>query len=289
MDAFYSFPFQISDHWSKNIDTGIRAFRDKFQDFFSVITQGINGFVSSIAWLLKILPWFVLVLIVFFLGWRCMKKISSGILYAGVLCIIGFLGLWDFMNDTLAIVIASVMISVLFGFPIGILLSSSDKLSKILRPVLDTMQTMPTFVYLIPTALLFGLGKTPAVIASVIYAVVPIIRLTNLGIRQVNPEIVEAAKAFGSTRLQSLIKVQIPLAFPTILAGVNQTLMMAMAMVTTSSMIGASGLGMEVLLSVNRMEVGRGIFAGGAVVILAVIMDRLTQGWFKDVGVKKDV
>ena len=147
---------------------------------------------------------------------------------------------------------------------------------------------MPIFIYLIPAVLLFGLGKVPGVIATVIYAIVPIIRLTNLGIRQVDKEVVEAAKAFGSTRLQSLIKVQIPQAFPKIMAGVNQTLMMAMAMVVTTSMIGVAGLGLEVLYSVNRIQVGRGLVSGLAVVIVAILLDRVSQNWQKTSSKKGD-
>ena len=281
MNQLSQFPLQIPGNWAQQIDASLRAFREQASESLALISKIIGGLVSGILWLLQLLPWFFLVALVFFLGWRCSRKVTTGLLYAGSLCIIGCLGLWEMMYETLAIVTASVLFSILLGFPIGVLISGSDRGSKILRPVLDTMQTMPIFVYLIPAALFFGLGKTPAVIASVIYSVVPTIRLTNLGIRQVDKEVMEAAKAFGSTRLQTLMKVQIPLAFTTILTGFNQTLMMSMAMVTTSSMIGASGLGMEVLISVNRMEIGRGLFAGSAVVILAVIMDRLTQGWFK--------
>ena len=185
------------------------------------------------------------------------------------------------MNETLAIVLASVVISLLLGLPIGILISSSRRANNIMRPILDTMQTMPVFVYLIPAILFFGLGKAPAVIATTIYAIVPVIRLTSHGIQQVDAEVVEAARSFGSTRWQTLYKVQIPQALPTIMTGVNQTLMMAMAMVVTCSMIGASGLGMEVLVSVNRIEIGRGIIAGTAVVIVAIVMDRITQGLAK--------
>ena len=181
---------------------------------------------------------------------------------------------------TLSIVLASVVLALLLGLPIGILISNSPRANRIVRPILDTMQTMPVFVYLIPALLLFGLGNASAVIATVIYAIVPVIRLTSLGIRQVDKEVVEAARSFGSTRWQTLFKVQIPQAIPTILTGVNQTLMMAMAMVVTCSMIGGRGLGMEVLNAVNRTEIGRGLIAGGCVVILAVVIDRLTQGWF---------
>ena len=183
------------------------------------------------------------------------------------------------MELTLSIVIASVIIALIIGLPVGILLSGSDRANRIVRPILDTMQTMPVFVYLIPALLLFGTGNASAVIATVIYAVVPVIRLTSLGIRQVDKEVVEAAKAFGSTKPQALFKVQIPQALPTIMTGVNQTLMMAMAMVVTTSMIGARGLGMEVLEAVNRIEIGRGLVAGASVVILAIILDRLTQSW----------
>jgi ABC-type proline/glycine betaine transport system permease subunit len=181
------------------------------------------------------------------------------------------------MLITLSIVLTAVFLSLLLGFPLGILMSFSDRANKILHPILDTMQTMPVFVYLIPAVMFFGLGKAPAVLATTIYAIVPIIRLTNLGIRQVDREVVEAARAFGSTNLQTMIKVQIPQAKATIMAGINQTLMMAMAMVVTCSMIGASGLGMEVLISVNRIEMGRGLVSGMAVVIVAIILDRLSQ------------
>jgi glycine betaine/proline transport system permease protein/glycine betaine/proline transport system substrate-binding protein len=192
------------------------------------------------------------------------------------------------MNETLSIIIASVIVSLILGFPIGIWLSTSDRLDRLVRPILDTMQTMPVFVYLIPAMMFFGLGKPPAVIATTVYAVVPMIRLTNHGIRQIDKEVVEAALAFGSTKMQSLIKVQIPQALPTIMEGVNQTLMMAMSMVVTTSMIGASGLGMEVLIAVNRVEIGRGLIYGSAVVVLAIILDRITQGMVKRSEVKND-
>lgn len=191
------------------------------------------------------------------------------------------------MNDTLSIVLAAVFISLLLGFPIGILISGNERINSFVRPILDTMQTMPVFVYLIPAVLFFGLGKAPAVIATTIYAIVPVIRLTSHGIRQVDKEVVEAARAFGSTKFQALWKVQIPQALPTIMTGVNQTLMMAMAMVVTCSMIGASGLGMEVLIGVNRIEIGRGLVAGTAVVIVAILMDRITQAWINRSEVKK--
>ena len=243
------------------------------------------NFINSI---LNYIPWFILVILVVIVAWRISGKINKGILYGAMLVLIGALGLWSLMYETLSIILASVIISLIFGFPIGILLSTSDRLDRLVRPILDTMQTMPVFVYLIPAMMFFGLGKPPAVIATTVYAVVPMIRLTNHGIRQIDHEVVEASLAFGSTKMQSLIKVQIPQALPTIMTGVNQTLMMAMSMVVTTSMIGASGLGMEVLLAVNRIEMGRGLVSGTAVVIIAVILDRLTQGLVQRSEVKTD-
>jgi ABC-type proline/glycine betaine transport system permease subunit len=277
----YKFPFQI-DIDVEAIDKAVREFAITFDVVLKMIRNGLNGLLNSIQALLTFIPWWVLVLLVVFLGFKQTGKIKTGIVYGLMLTVIGIVGLWGLMLTTLSIVIASVALSVLLGFPIGILISTSDRANRWVRPILDTMQTMPVFVYLIPAVLLFGLGKTPAVIATTIYAIVPIIRLTNLGIRQVDTEVVEAAKAFGSTKTQAMMKVQIPQAWPTIMAGVNQTLMMAMAMVVTASMIGAAGLGMEVLISVNRVEVGRGLVSGTAVVLLAILLDRLSQGWTKE-------
>lgn len=277
----YDFPFQIKID-VEAIDSAVRNFAITFDVVLKMMRNGLNGLLNSIQSLLTVIPWWVLVLFVVFLGFKQTGKIKTGIVYGLMLSVIGVVGLWGLMLTTLSIVIASVALSVFMGFPIGILISTSDRANRWVRPVLDTMQTMPVFVYLIPAVLLFGLGKTPAVIATTIYAIVPIIRLTNLGIRQVDAEVVEAAKAFGSTKTQAMMKVQIPQAWPTIMAGVNQTLMMAMAMVVTASMIGAAGLGMEVLISVNRVEVGRGLVSGTAVVLLAILLDRLSQGWTKE-------
>lgn len=280
MNWIYEFPFQLTIDTSA-IDKGVRSFALTFDSVLRVIRQGLTNTLLTIYDLLTFIPWWVLVLLVIGLYFKQSKKIGMSLLYGGLLSLIGFTGLWTLMISTLSIVITAVILSVMLGFPFGLLLSLSERANKIMRPVLDTMQTMPVFVYLIPAMLLFGLGRVPAVMATVIYAIVPIIRLTNLGIRQVNPEIVEASRSFGATTIQTLIKVQIPQAFTTIMAGLNQTLMMAMAMVVTASMIGAPGLGMEVLISVNRIEVGRGLVSGTAIVIVAIILDRLSQGWVK--------
>ena len=286
MNWMTKFPFQM-DLDVAAIDSAIKRFSVQFSGFFGVIKNILNGLINTILTVLNFTPWWLLIALVFVAGWRLTGRLNKGIIYSIMLSLIGVVGLWDLMNETLSIVLAAVFISLMIGFPVGIFISRNDSIDSFARPALDTMQTMPVFVYLIPAVLFFGLGRAPAVIATSIYAVVPMIRLTSHGIRQVDTEVVEAARAFGSTRFQALWKVQIPQALPTIMAGVNQTLMMAMAMVVTCSMIGASGLGMEVLTGVNRIEIGRGLIAGTAVVIVAVLMDRITQGWIKRSEVNK--
>ncbi len=280
-DADASFPLKFGtklfgDNFGK-IDNLFNKVDDNFGIVFDFIKNFLNGFIAIIYKVLEIIPWWLFVGLIFLASYLMMKKLSTSILFSLMIMFIGFVGLWDLMNKTLAIVIVSVLICILLGFPIGIFTASNSRASVIIRPILDTMQTMPIFVYLIPAIIFFGIGEAPAVIATVIYAIVPIIRLTEHGIRTVSKEVVEASRAFGASYFQTLFKVRIPQALPTIMTGVNQTLMMAMAMVVTCSMIGAAGLGMEVLYSVNRIEVGRGLISGTAVVILAIVLDRLTQ------------
>jgi glycine betaine/proline transport system substrate-binding protein len=287
MDWLYNFPFQLPINLGA-VDDVVRAFSIKYASFFDVIRNTLAFLVNVIFYALNKIPWFIIILLVFVAGWRLSGRINNGLLYSVLLLFVGSVGFWNLMNETLSIIIASVIISLLLGFPLGILVSASDRADAIIRPLLDTMQTMPVFVYLIPALLFFGLGKPPAVIATTIYAIVPIIRLTNHGIRQIDEEVVEAALAFGSTSMQALIKVKIPQALPTIMTGVNQTLMMAISMVVTTSMIGATGLGMEVLIGVQRIQIGRGLLSGTAIVIIAVVLDRLTQGLVRRTEVKSD-
>lgn len=193
------------------------------------------------------------------------------------LVLIENLGYWDKTMDTLALVITSALISIVIGIPVGIISASKNSIENIFRPILDFMQTMPAFVYLIPSVIFFGLGVVPGVIASVIFAIPPTIRLTNLGIRQVPDDLVEAADAFGSTPTQKLYKLQLPLAVPTILAGINQTIMLSLSMVVIASLIGAQGVGADVYAAVSRVQSGKGFEAGITIVILAIILDRMTQ------------
>jgi len=244
--------------------------------FFDVITIGIRVPMVALEKFLWWLPWWAIIIVFAIVAWRTASWKISLLATIGLL-FIGAIGLWDATMTTLAIVVTSVAVSLLIGIPLGILASRNERYESSLRPVLDLMQTMPAFVYLIPAVFFFGLGKVPAVVATFIYAVPPCIRLTNLGIRQVSAEVVEAGKAFGCTSRQLLFKIQLPLALPSIMAGVNQTIMMALAMVVICSMIGAAGLGLEVLRGIQRLDVGYGFIAGISIVIIAIIIDRVTQ------------
>jgi len=224
------------------------------------------------------LPWWLVIVLVGLISWRVMRKWWMGLIMAGLLVLIGSFGYWKLAMMTLGLTTSAVIVSLAVGIPVGITMAKSDVVEAIIRPILDAMQTMPSFVYLIPALMLFGLGKVPALFATLIYSVPPVIRLTNVGIRQVSSNVIEAARAFGASSRQILFEVQIPLAVPSIMVGINQTTMMALAMVVIASMIGARGLGLEVLLAINRIEVGRGFEAGISIVFLAVIIDRpLTQ------------
>ncbi|SOE50569.1 L-proline glycine betaine ABC transport system permease protein ProW (TC 3.A.1.12.1) [plant metagenome] len=238
--------------------------------------------LNMLVWLEQLLrgaPWWSVVLVVVVLAWLVSRRVVFSVAMGGLLCVLGLLGLWDAGMQTLSLMLMAAGLSVVIGIPLGILMARADWLRSILLPVLDVMQTMPSFVYLIPVVMLFGLGKIPALIATVIYAVPPLIRLTDLGIRLVDREVLEASRAFGANSRQQLFGVQLPLALPNIMAGLNQTTMMALSMVVIASMIGARGLGYEVLLGINRLEVGRGVVAGLGIVVLAVLFDRITQSY----------
>ena len=244
---------------------------------FAAITKGMLGFLLAIQGFLLWVPWYIIILVVFLLG-MYVSTWKSGVIYGLMLFTIGAMGLWEEMAITLAIVITAVLISVIIGVPLGILSAYSKRASVFINPLLDAMQTMPSFVYLIPAVMFFGLGMVPAVFATIIYATPPAIRLTTLAIKGVSKEMLEAAHSFGSPPWKILLQVELPQAFPTIMTGINQTTMMAMAMVVTSSMIGAKGLGLNVLTSINRLDVAMGFEAGISIVFLAVIIDRITQG-----------
>ncbi|MFB4162511.1 ABC transporter permease [Alteribacillus sp. JSM 102045] len=264
----------------------IDAFVDwlKNGDFlFDSLTGLIKAVIEGLEATIGFLPsWILIILLTALTFWFAGRKTGLTIFIFLGLFLIDNMGYWEDMVLTLAIVISASLISVVVGVPFGIWMAKNDIVEDIIKPVLDFMQTMPAFVYLIPAVAFFGIGEVPGVVASVIFAMPPTIRLTNLGIRQVSTEAIEAADAFGSTPSQKLFKVQLPMAKVTIMAGINQTIMLALSMVVIASMIGAGGLGTAVYYAVGRNDAGGGFEAGFAIVILAIILDRLTQSLSKD-------
>jgi glycine betaine/proline transport system permease protein len=275
----FEFPEKLYIPLEKWIDTAMDWVLTNMAGIFDAIGGVILKILVIIEQALLWLPWPVVLLVIALAAWRSMGKMWHGALMAGLVFLIGVFGFWDDSMRTLAVVIASVAVSLIIGFPTGIVMARSDRVQAILQPVLDGMQTMPSFVYLIPAMMLFGLGKVPAVFATVIYAVPPVIRLTDVGIRGVPETVVEAARSFGASDRQLLFDVQLPLAFPSIMVGINQTTMMALAMVVIASMIGARGLGLEVLKAINRIEVGHGFTAGASIVFLAIVIDRISSAF----------
>lgn len=257
------------------IDWLVTTHGDAFERFGNVLL----ALLVQIEQLLRGAPWWLVVAIVGALALQATRKPLVSLALMAAMFAVGTLGLWDLAMQTLSLMLVAIAFAILIGLPMGIAMAASDRVRAVLLPLLDVMQTMPSFVYLIPALMLFGLGKVPALLATVIYAVPPLIRLTDLGIRMVDPEITEAADAFGTNRWRKLTGVQLPLALPNIMQGLNQTTMMALAMVVIASMIGARGLGEEVLLGIQRLDFGRGAEAGLCIVALAVIFDRVTQAY----------
>ncbi|MEK4850049.1 proline/glycine betaine ABC transporter permease [Paenibacillus sp. FSL H7-0756] len=251
-----------------------------FGPIFDFIHAVIGGMVSGIDAALNFLPALVLTLLIAALAYWIGKWRMALFAVVGLL-LIDNLGLWGPSMQSLALVLTASLLAVVIGVPLGVLCAQSRTFQNIATPILDFMQTMPAFVYLLPAVSFFSLGVVPGVIASIIFAIPPTIRLTNLGIRQVSPELVEAADAFGSTAGQKLFKLQLPIAMPTIMAGINQTIMLSLSMVVISSMIGAQGVGAYVYRAVSQAKTGAGFEAGIAIVIIAILLDRLTQKLFK--------
>ena len=255
-----------------------------FEAIFYITSRTINAIDGFLVWL----PWWVFIAIIIILGWY-FRSVFSGFLYGLFIFLIGTFGLWNEMMTTIAIMVVGVVIAVIIGIPTGILMAYRRGFSMTMRPLLDAMQTMPSFVYLIPAIFFFGLGNVSAIFATLIYALPPVTRLTELAIRQVDREVVESALSFGSSKGQMLRKVQLPQAMPTIMAGVNQTTMMALSMVVIASMVGAKGLGEQVLVAINRIDIGLGFEAGISIVFLAIIIDRITNGAANKLQGKKGV
>ena len=249
-----------------------------FRDFSrAYISPPVRGVMNGVQGALTAVPPGIFLVGVVLLGWWAASW--RIVVFAIVsFALIGFMGVWDQMIITLSLIVTAVFFCVVFGLPLGILSSRSDRFYAVLRPILDIMQTTPPFVYLVPAVMLFSIGNVPGLIATIVFAMPPVIRLTNLGLRQVNSDFIEAAVAFGSSKSQILWKVQFPLALPTIMAGLNQTIMLSLSMVVIAAIIGAGGLGLEVYAGLERLNIGQAFVGGIAIVLLAMVLDRVTQG-----------
>jgi glycine betaine/proline transport system permease protein len=263
----------------KNIDDGFRGIVRAYGNVIDAVVQPLQWFLNYLEWLFTNTPWFVVLLVMMAVVYAASRnlKIVAGTAISMIL--IGICGLWGDTMVTLAMVTVCTLIAIVIGLPIGILMARSDRLQSIINPILDVMQTMPSFVYRIPVVVMFGIGPGPGLIAVVIDAIPPMIRLTNLGIRLVDKEVLEAADAFGSSHRQKLFNVQIPLALPTIMAGINQTIMMSLAMVVVASMVGVGGLGKNTLQAINNQFFTVGFLNGFALVAIAIIFDRTSQAY----------
>ncbi len=267
----------------------LRKFLDNaYREFSRSYGDGVEAFFGPLlhflVWFEKLLlaaPWLFVLAVLVGIAYRVSRsiKLTAGVTLAFLL--IGYFGMWDDTMRTLSIITVATLLSIVLGVPIGIMMARSDRVQNMITPILDIMQTMPAFVYLIPVVMLLGIGKVPGVIAVVVYAIPPLIRLTNLGIRLVDRDVQEAAVAFGATPLQRLLSVQLPLAMPTIMAGINQTIMMALGMVVIASMIGVQGLGQPVLKSITNQYFTMGLLNGLAIVAIAITFDRISQAYAK--------
>lgn len=284
MDWLTNFP-HLNDEALRLVKKGLD---DAFRTFTRTYGDSIEGVFAPLQYLLikcehflTDTPWPLIISLAAGLAWLASRNLTTVAGTVVTLVAIGFLSMWDDTMKTVSMILVSTIIAIVLGAPVGIAMSRSERIQRVINPVLDVMQTMPSFVYLIPVVMLLGIGKVPGVIAVVIYAIPPMIRLTNLGIRLVDKDVLEAADAFGSSNWQKLRDVQIPLALPTIMAGVNQTIMMALAMVVIASMIGVQGLGQPVLKAINNQYFTLGLFNGLAIVGIAIIFDRISQAYGK--------
>ena len=258
------------------INQGLAWMVDHFRPFFQALRAPIDGTLSWVEQALSNTPMLAMIAFVTLLAWQFAGR-RTALLALVSLFAVAFLGVWPEAMVTLSLVLTSLFFCILTGLPLGILLAASDKAQDLSRPVLDAMQTTPAFVYLVPVVMLFGIGNVPGVIVTIIFALPPLVRLTSLGIRQVRPDLIEAARAYGASPLQMLFKVQLPLALPSIMAGINQALMLSLSMVVIASMIAVGGLGQMVLRGIGRLDMGLATVGGLGIVLLAIILDRITQ------------
>ncbi|MDD2558696.1 MAG: proline/glycine betaine ABC transporter permease [Desulfuromonas sp.] len=259
------------------IQDGIDWLVYNYREVFQMVKKPLEALLDSFVWIFTALPPIVTILVITIFAWRAAgKRIATFTLGSMLMC--GFLGMWEQTMITLAMVLSAVLICALIGIPLGVMAGRSDRFEMILRPFLDVMQTTPPFVYLVPVVMLFSIGTVSGIIATIVFALPPVVRLTSLGIRHVDVELIEAALTFGSTPMQVLRRVQLPLALPSIMAGLNQTIMMALSMVVIAALIGAGGLGEPVVQGLNTLDIGLAAVGGICIVMMAMVLDRVTQG-----------
>ncbi|MCB1383638.1 MAG: proline/glycine betaine ABC transporter permease [Notoacmeibacter sp.] len=284
MDWLTTFPHlddELLRALKKSIDSGFRDFTRAYGDTIELFFEPVKWFLIHVERFMTGMPWPLILLLIGGLVWFGSRSWKITIGSVVTLLLIGFFDMWDDTMKTISMTFVCTVLSIIIGIPIGIAMSRSNRVQAVINPILDVMQTMPSFVYLIPVVMLLGIGKVPGLLAVVIYAIPPMIRLTNLGIRLVDKDVLEAADAFGSSNWQKLKNVQMPLALPTIMAGINQTIMMALAMVVVASMIGVQGLGQPVLKAIANQYFTLGVFNGLAIVGIAIIFDRASQAFGK--------
>ncbi|MFR0692917.1 ABC transporter permease [Enterobacterales bacterium AE_CKDN230030158-1A_HGKHYDSX7] len=274
-----SFPQGLHQSIAEPVNRLVDSLVLNYGDPLRQLSDSLLQVVILLENLLRLPPWWLLLGLVGLLAWHAGRSWKRALVLVVLLFLIGVVGLWDKLLQTCALVLVATGLCLLIGIPLGVLLAYRPLARRVLMPLLDVMQTLPSFVYLIPVLMLFGLGKVPAIFATLIYALPPLVRLTDLGLRQVDPSVREAARCLGANRWQRLRHVELPLALPSLMAGLNQTVMMALSMVVVASMIGARGLGEDVLVGIQTLDVGRGVEAGLAIVALAVVIDRVTQGY----------
>ncbi|NDP63505.1 MAG: glycine betaine/L-proline ABC transporter permease ProW [Polaromonas sp.] len=274
--------FQIQQLWDGSlpveswINSGLAWVVDNFRPFFQAVRVPIDSTLTGVEGLLQSVPSLAMIAFIGLVAWQFTgRALAIGAVVS--LLLVAMLGIWPEAMVTLSLVLTSLAFCLVVGLPLGILLASSDRAMRVMRPILDAMQTTPAFVYLVPVVMLFGIGNVPGVIVTIVFALPPLIRLTNLGIRQVRPDLIEAARAYGASPFQMLVKVQLPLAMPSIMAGVNQTLMLSLSMVVIASMIAVGGLGQMVLRGIGRLDMGLATVGGLGIVLLAITLDRITQ------------
>ena len=284
MDWLYDFPHMNDDtlrDLKRAIDDGFRTFSRSYGDAIEGFFYPLQQFLIAAERFMTQTPWPIIILLILTVAWFASRSIKIVVGCLVTLLLIGYFDMWMDTMRTVSMIFVCTLMAIAIGLPIGILMSRSDRMQRVVNPVLDVMQTMPSFVYLIPVVMLLGIGRVPGLIAVVIYAIPPMIRLTDLGIRLVDKDVLEAADAFGTSKTQKLFKVQLPLALPTIMAGINQTIMMALAMVVIASMIGVQGLGQPVLRAISNQYFTLGVFNGLAIVGIAIIFDRVSQAYGK--------